>query len=54
MWSLLKADGHQVAAVGRREEFFLLLVEKSGEGAGASAAREHRSKANERNKEVLR
>jgi tRNA 2-thiouridine synthesizing protein A len=35
----LKTDGQRIASVGRREEFFLLLVEKSGQGTGTSAAR---------------
>jgi hypothetical protein len=31
----LKADGHRIESVGRREEFYLLRVEKGGESAGA-------------------
>lgn len=48
----LKTDGQRIAAVGRQEEFFLLLVEKAGQGTRASAACEHRSKAAEWNEEV--
>ena len=36
----LKADGHRIDSVGRREGLFLLRVEKGGGSASWSAARD--------------
>jgi hypothetical protein len=36
--AFLKTDGHRIESVGRREELFLLRVEKGGGSAGWSAA----------------
>lgn len=48
----LKADGHRIQEVGRREEFFQVLVLKGGAGAGGPAARGRTPTAGEQNEEV--
>lgn len=44
----LKADGHRIESVSRREAFYLLHVEKGVASTGGSAARRRTSAADER------
>lgn len=43
VFTSLKTNGHWIASVGRREDFFLLLVERGCANAGGATAREHSS-----------